>query len=223
MSACPSMTAIALAPAEPIGTSSAPIRPAMWAASRAGRVRLTAMRRRSGAGGTTSGASLRSTMPAPGPIPGSATAPSTGTPSIASPTWTAQSARSSPYSRVPSTGSMIHTRRLAKRSGVSLLSSESNPSSGRCSPSAWHRNSLAVASPALPSAVADSMPDARTSSSRRPATSARCAASSASVIPIRRRPAAYRRSVSRPLRASSAWYRSAARGSPAPHTGCRSR
>ena len=41
---------------------------------------------------------------------GRATAPTTGSPSTARATWTAQSSRPSEYSRVPSSGSMIHTR-----------------------------------------------------------------------------------------------------------------
>src|SRR5690606_32728828 len=79
-------------------------------------------------------------------------------------------------------GSTIHTRLLPRRSSVSLLSSESRPSSGRCSRRAWQRNWFAVASPALPSALVDRTSAARTSISSFPATSARWAASSASVI-----------------------------------------
>ena len=84
-------------------------------ASAAGRVRLTARRGRAAASGSGPARSVASRMPPSSP--GSATAPTVGTPSIASATCTAQSLRPSPYSRVPSSGSMIHTRRLAEALG----------------------------------------------------------------------------------------------------------
>ena len=54
-----------------------------------------------------------------------------GTPLNASATCTAQSVRPSPHSRVPSSGSTIHTRSRASRAGESLDSSDSTASSGR--------------------------------------------------------------------------------------------
>ncbi len=177
MSASPRTTAIALAPADPMPTSSACIALATATASAAGRVRLTSMRKGLFAGGRAAGVcdvSVRSS-------PGSATAPTVATPSTASATCTAQSVRPSPYSRVPSTGSMIHTRDCASRVPSHCISSDSSPSSGRASRIAWTRNWLAVWSPALPSALAGKMPLSRTVSSRRPVVSARCAASSQSV------------------------------------------
>ena len=169
---------MAFAPALPIGISSALIFSATSSASLAGRVRLTTIRGVFGQGASGNGRSVRNTRSRPG----RATAPISGLPSMASATCTAQSVRSSPYSRVPSTGSMIQTRDFERRSRLSFSSSDNNPSSGRCVRRAWQRNSLAVSSPALPSACPESTPEARTSSSSLPATCARCAASSASFI-----------------------------------------
>ena len=112
MSVTSRTTEITLAPAEPIGTSSAPICSASTSTKAGGRVRLTAMRGRSLVrGGTTGGSAVLKVVA----IPGWATAPATRSPSSQSATWIAQSSRGgSEYSRVPSSGSTIQTRSLVE-------------------------------------------------------------------------------------------------------------
>jgi hypothetical protein len=134
---------------DPIGSRSAPSASATPVASAGGAgaaddhaqlVRLAARQR-------VPGWSERSTTSSPG----RATAPCYGgrrSPPCA--TWTAQSVRSSPYSRVPSTGSTIHTRSLARRSGVVLFLFREQPIvAGAVRASAWTRNWFAVWSPGL--------------------------------------------------------------------------
>mgnify|MGYP000152227569 CR=1 FL=1 len=83
----PPHTAIALAPADPIATSSAHSFSATKTASAAGRVRLTSIRSGWFAGWSGAGVPDVNVMPSPG----SATAPTVATPSTASATCTAQS------------------------------------------------------------------------------------------------------------------------------------
>ena len=76
---------------------------------------------------------------------------------VHSATCTAQSSRPGmPYSRVPSSGSMIHTRSADSRAGESTDSSDSTASSGRASASPASSNSFASWSPRLPSSLPSS-------------------------------------------------------------------
>ena len=85
-------------------------------------------------------------------------------------------------SRVPSSGSMIHTRSACSRCRSSCASSESTASPGRSARRRRSNRALARTSPASPRAGGKSWPtSSRTASSSRPASSARSAASSASV------------------------------------------
>ena len=81
-------------------------------------------------------------------IAGNATAPAVSAPRSHRATCTAQSLRrGSPYSRVPSSGSTIHTRSWRWRRGSSAPSSESSASSGRAEISSAAMKAWAVASP----------------------------------------------------------------------------
>ena len=94
------------APADPMAIVRAPNRWPTAGMKSGGRVRLTTMRGTVAAGASGGGSSVPKTTP----IAGRATAPTSGSPSTARATWTAQSSRPSENSRVPSSGSMIHTR-----------------------------------------------------------------------------------------------------------------
>ena len=125
------------------------------------------------------GWSVRSTTPSPG----SATAPMLATPSIASATCTAQSVRASPYSRVPSTGSTIHTRALREALEVVLLLLGQQPVIGPLLAQRVDEELVGGRVAGLAQRLErQHARSARTSSSSRPATSARWAASSASVM-----------------------------------------
>ena len=109
-SASPSTTAIALAPAEPIGTSSASSTSARCVGdARAAACATTSMRIGPvGGGASVAAASVESTLPWAGERDGARRSASRRSTSA---TCTAQSVRpASPYSRVPSSGSTIHTR-----------------------------------------------------------------------------------------------------------------
>src|SRR5208337_802255 len=97
---------------------------------------------------------------------------------------TAQSSRpSSENSRVPSSGSTIHTRSERNRTGLSAPSSDSTASSGRSSVSASIRKSWDRLSPAaFRSLVSASANSSRTPSNNCPASVANRAASSWSFI-----------------------------------------
>src|SRR3546814_2880216 len=95
-------------------------------------------------------------------------------------TWTAQSSRPSPYSRVPSSGSTIQTRLAFSRSGLSRSSSESTASSGRAAASASTMNALATRSDLFPCAWPANRPERLSVINISPAVSAICAASAAS-------------------------------------------
>ena len=101
------------------------------------------------------------------PWAGSATAPATRSPDCHSATCTAQSLRpSSENSRVPSSGSTIHTRSALNRTGLSTPSSESTASPGRSRASASIRKSWDRLSPAaFRSASVASASSSRTASS----------------------------------------------------------
>src|SRR4051794_5298614 len=172
-------TEITFTPAEPIGTSSASSSSASACTNSGGRLRDTAMRGRSAVeGGTTGGVPVLKVSPSAG----WATAPATRSPSCQSATCTAQSSRgTSENSRVPSSGSTIHARRLESRARSSLPSSESTASSGRCAASSSISSSWAARSPASLSSR-PSRPSARTSSSRSPATVASQVASTWSSV-----------------------------------------
>src|SRR5262245_10143745 len=62
------------------------------------------------------------------PVAGLQTPPATGTPSSMSPIEMHHSGMPVTYSRVPSSGSTIHTRRRPSRSGRSPISSDNQPS-----------------------------------------------------------------------------------------------
>ena len=174
---------MALAPADPISTSS-PSRASHTArASAGGRERLTTIRGRSGTGGrsaTGAGRAVERVQPSAG----RATAPTTGSPATARATWTAQSVRGgSEYSRVPSTGSMIHVRSVVPRSGwqaCAVPSSDSTASPGRTSANAAMRNSWDLWSPSCLSSdvgTSSAVRRARISSRTPPAPVASSAAS----------------------------------------------
>jgi hypothetical protein len=110
-------------------------------------------------------------------------------------TWTAQSARpSSAYSRLPSSGSTIHTRSAESRSGVlfrpaplirtreSVSSSERTASAGRQRASSVRRSSWDSLSPAALIAAGSANPaSARTRTSNSPAAAASQRANAPSV------------------------------------------
>ncbi len=177
-------TEMTLTPAEPIGTSSASSSAASASTKAGGRVRETAMRGRSDVRwGTTGGAAVLNVSPKAG----CATAPATSSPpdSFAShsATCTAQSSRgTSENSRVPSSGSTIHTRLADRRALSSLPSSESTESPGRWVASSFISSSWAAWSPASLSSR-PSRPWPRTSSRRSPATVASHSASTWSSAP----------------------------------------
>jgi hypothetical protein len=166
-------TEITFAPAEPIGTRSAPMSSARPSTNAGGRVRLTAIRGRSPVrGGTAGGEPVLNVVARPG----CATAPATRSPPFSdlahSATCTAQSSRGgSENSRVPSRGSMIHTRAAESRAVfamLSALSSDSTASSGRCRAHSSISSRCAARSPASLSSRPSS-PCPRTSVSRSPA------------------------------------------------------
>jgi len=97
-------------------------------------------------------------------------------------TCTAQSVRPGmPYSRVPSSRSMIHTRSAETRAEESLASSESTASPGRFLSISVSSSSLERASPNLPNPL-PVRPEVAASCSSRPARSASLAAGRASVV-----------------------------------------
>ena len=171
-SASPQITAAAFAPAEPSGTSIAPVRSASCCTKSGGLVRLTtylswpraeaeplaaaAGRACAATGRVPAGQAWPPARPSPGrsavlrtrPCAGSATAPAVSSPRSHSATCTAQSVRpGSPNSLVPSSGSTIHTRSALSRAGSSRPSSESTASPGRVAASLATRNSCDCRSP----------------------------------------------------------------------------
>ena len=108
---------------------SAPIASAAIAVTNDGRDReVTTTGRERSTVGTAGGGSVASVSS----IAGNATAPAVSAPLSQRATCTAQSLRrGSPYSRVPSSGSTIHTRSWRCRRGSSAPSSDSRASSGR--------------------------------------------------------------------------------------------
>src|SRR5450755_3770181 len=161
------MTAAALAPAEPSGTSTAPSRSASRCTNSGGRDLLTSRRSGSATGWGAIGRAVLSSRS----CAGRATVPAVSSPRSQRATCTAQSVRpASPNSRVPSSGSTIHTRLADSRAGSSRPSSESTASSGRSRASSPARNSCDWRSPAAE----------RSASSRRPASVARSRASRSS-------------------------------------------
>ena len=151
MSHSPSTTDIAFAPADPSRIASQPSAFATITASRGVRVReVTSRGGRSSFSGDTCGGSVLSVNS----IAGKLTAPATRSPLLVSSrchnaTCTAQSCRSgSLNSCVPSSGSIIQTRSAESRAALSVASSLSTASFGRCSRSWDIKNSCAIASPA---------------------------------------------------------------------------
>ncbi len=167
-STSPRTTAIAFTPAEPIGTSSVPSFATSLSTQAGGRVRETDSRMGPDARGASVGGSPVANKR---PSAGNATAPTAATPATAKATCTAQSNRGgSPYSLLPSNGSMIQTRSRSSRMGSSTLSSDRTASSGRSSDNLERSNSLDFRSPADP-------PSSRICSKSEPASRARPAAS----------------------------------------------
>src|SRR5918994_1539743 len=165
---------MALAPADPSGTSDPPRAAATRPAETGGRLRLSSTPggpvHRAGAGGGGEGARGR-------PRAGSAPAPATGDPATTRATCTAQSVRgSSPNSRVPSSGSTTQTRSASSRAGSETPSSDSTASPGRADASRFVSSSWAARSPSAPSGL-PSRPSPRPSCRSRLCTSTRATTS----------------------------------------------
>ena len=145
---------IAFAPAEPMRTISKSRKSAIRNNTRGGRFALAVIRM--GADGSRRGAIATVSVRYTSPTAGSATAASVMVPSgpptrCQSATCTAQSGRRGvENSRVPSTGSMIHTRSDCSRARSSGASSESTASSGRSARSRRNSSALARPSPMSP-------------------------------------------------------------------------
>jgi hypothetical protein len=230
----PGRSAIALAPAEPIGTSSAPIRSA------------TADGFACGAGAADHHAeafAVPAARPQAGqcatraPRPGSATAPSVGHAidrkrDMHRPVSAFLAIFARAIDRIDNPDAL-----LDRRSSVVLFLSDSSPSSGRCSRRAWNEElvggRIACLAQRLAASTQATGPLARTSSRIRVPRhqSARCAASSAIahgvMLPGMARSGRARTmfddQLGRVVPASSRWCRSGFRIDRALHRGCRSR
>src|SRR5689334_5303290 len=162
-----------------MGNSSPPNESATADACSVGRVRLTSTRGGRFSGGSSGNGPVVDNV---SPSAGSATAPATRSPSSTSATCTAQSSRGgSEYSRVPSRGSMIQTRRFVSRSLSSAASSDSTASAGKRAARTSAMQRWEAASPAAFNCSA-TPPPARSRNSVAPAVVAMSAAAAASRV-----------------------------------------